>query len=144
MSWKSLVPLWGIFVFFFGYLPFFHYTSAHEVGIMLNKVDGTIRLDTTGFNISSPWTLVAKMEARPQRVCIESVAKVLTCKLAVFVPEHFRELIQLEGFRYFWLDNRLSLNLGYKEEYRGSRDLIRGYAFSSSRQHFVQVLEDLH
>lgn len=125
------------------YLPFFHYTSAHEVGIKFDKWNGIVSRDTPGFNLSPPWVLVAKMETRPLRVCIESVAKVINCKLAEFVPTAFQEFAQREGFRYYWWDNRLSFNSGYHDEYRGSRDLIRGYAFGVSDQRFVRVLETL-
>jgi hypothetical protein len=137
----ALLLLVAWFLFF--YLPFFHYTAAHEVGIKLNRVDGKISLDKPGFNLSAPWVWVAKVEARPQRVCIESVAKAINCKLAVFQPNEFRELVKREGFRYYWWDNRLSVNFGHKEEYRGSRNLIRGYAFSNAEQGFIKVLEHI-
>jgi hypothetical protein len=126
------------------YLPFFHYTDAHEVGIKRNQLDGTLSIDTPGFNITAPWIFVAKMETRPQRVCVESAAKVINCKLAIFRPTEYLEFVQREGFRYYWWDNRISFNSAYAEEYRGSRDLIRGYAFSTAKQNFVEVIQHIN
>ena len=84
------------------------------------------------------------MEIRPMRVCVETVAKVISCKLAEFLPSGFTEFVQREGFRYYWWDNRISFNFGYNEEYRGGRDLVRGYAFAVTNQKFIRVLETLH
>lgn len=139
-----LAVLAGSTLIFGFYLPFVHYTAVNEVGIMFNRMDGEVRADTPGLHLSAPWVFVAKVDTRPQRACITSVAKTMTCKLARFVPTHYAEFVKREGFRYYWWDNRISFNLGYFEEYRGVRDVIRGYAFSGAKQKFVEVMEDIH
>ncbi len=120
------------------YFSCFHYTNIHEVGVVKNMVSGALSHDESGFHFSAPWVLVAKLDTRPQRVCITSRARVMHCRLARVDANNYQALVAREGFRYYWWDNRLSLNLGYDEEYRGIRDLIRGYAFAEEKVEFVK------
>lgn len=124
------------------YFPFFHYTSIHETGIMKNMVSGKIQLDNPGFHFNVPWILVSKVDTRPQRVCITSVTRTMNCKLARFMPLQYQKLIEREGWKYYWWNNRISFNYGYSDEYRGFRDLIRGYSFSEERNMpFIEIME---
>lgn len=143
MRLSTKIAIAAILIALAFYLPFFHYTGANQVGIQWNKFDGSITTDTPGFNVTSPWVLVAKVDTRPQRVCVESVAKVINCKLAAIRPSAYRQLVAREGFRYYWWDNRLSFNFGYGNEYRGTRDLVRAYAFSPTQQEFVQIFSEI-
>ena len=131
-------------VTFLGWICFVHYVGQYEVALRFNKVSGELSLDGPGFYISFPWVFAAKIETTPQRVCVTSVTKTMTCKLARFIPAGYTQFAKREGFRYYWWDNRISFNFGYPDEYRGTRDLIRGYAFSGAKQNFVEVMEDLH
>ena len=134
MRWLViLIASLGIF-----YFPFFHYTSIHEVGIVKNMVSGDLSRDEPGFHFSAPWILVAKLDTRPQRVCITSKSRVMNCRLARVDANNYQALVAREGFRYYWWDNRVSVNFGYDEEYRGIRDLIRGYAFAEEKVEFVK------
>lgn len=56
-------------------------------------------------------------------------------------------------FRLFWVTsvdkhefafsfNRFSFNGSYPEEYRGWRDVMRGYAYSTKRYPFIKILEE--
>jgi hypothetical protein len=135
--WAPLLAVASAFALLV-YLPLFHYTGQHEVGLKFNPFMGTVQADTPGFNFSAPWVAVAKLDTRPQRVCVTTVAKVLVCKLVRFNPEGYSEFVKREGFRYYWLDNRISFNFGYAEEYRGVRDLLRGYAFEGTPQKFLE------
>jgi len=124
------------------YFPFLHYVSPGEYGIRFNSVSGDISVDQPGIYITPPWLIVAKVDALPQRVCITSVAKTIYCKLAQFKPEKLSDFVAREGFRYYWWDNRFSFNLGYAEEYRGIRDVMRGYALSGAKQNFIVLSDD--
>jgi hypothetical protein len=139
---------WGVAaataLFCMVYLPLFHYTAVHEVGIMHNRISGVVSVDTPGFHLTPPWVFVAKVDTRPQRVCIESVARVVTCRLAMFNRAAYQEFVAREGFRYYWWDNRFSVNFGHDNEYRGTRNIVRAYAFSNASQSFVYTLKEFN
>ena len=65
-----------------------------------------------------------------------------SAKLIQFNPEYWREFVDVEGWRYYWLANRFSFNFGYEEEYRGMRDLMRGYAYSAKQYLFLNILKE--
>jgi len=44
-----------------------------------------------------------------------------------------------EGFKYFWLQNRLSFNISSDHEYRGLDYTLRGYAFTDEDFDFVSI-----
>lgn len=131
-------------ILFLSYLLFFHYTSQHEVGLVMNKLNGEVYIDTPGIHLTPAWFKVSKIDKRPQRVCISSTSKTVTCKLVVFEKNYFQEFVKREGFRYYWWDNRFSFNSGHSEEYRGIRDVLRGYAFSNAKLKFLKILEEIH
>lgn len=125
-----------------GYCAFINHNEAYHAGIAWNFVSGELWLQEGGYHITSPWTLVTRVDTRPQRVCITSASRVaFNCKLVQFRREAWREFVVTEGWRYYWCSNRLSLNLGYREEYRGLRDILRGYAYSERQYPFLTVLE---
>ncbi len=122
--------------------PFVHYTAANEIGITRNVVTGEIGRDHPGWNLSAPWVMAAHVDTRPMRVCVSSTAHAYNCRLAQFVPDFYQEFVEVEGFRYYWWANRLSFNLGYDEEYRGMRDVLRGYAYDIRPYAFVRVTNE--
>lgn len=125
------------------YLPFVHHTDPHQVAIARNLFTGRLELDSVaGFNLTAPWVKVVRIDTRPARVCITSATRGFNCKLVQFVPSAYRQFVAVQGFRYYWLANRISFNSGYDEEYRGMRDILRGYAFSAQQYPFVRVLEE--
>ncbi len=124
------------------WLAFVHYTDYGHVGIMRDVFSGEIKLDTPGWNVSAPWVEVAKVDTRPMRVCVTSAGRGYDCKLVQFVPTEYREFVTTEGFYYYWWANRVSFNWGYDEEYRGTRDLLRGYGYSAKKYPFVKVLQE--
>ena len=125
------------------YAAFVNHNEAYEVGIAWNFASGDLWLQEGGYHVTTPWTLVARLDTRPQRVCITSASPVaFNCKLVQFEARQWRSFVQTEGWRYYWLANRFSLNFGYREEYRGFRDILRGYAFSARRYPFIGVLEE--
>lgn len=132
--------LLGVVVAF--YLGFVNYTDQYHVGITWNLFSGELMLqEKAGFHCSPPWMLVSRIDTRPTRVCITSTSRAYNCKLVQFEPGAYREFVKTQGFRYYWLANRLSFNSGYDEEYRGMRDILRGYAFGVEQYPFVTVLE---
>lgn len=125
------------------WLVFVNHVDQYQAGIAWNFATGEMWLQEPGYHLTAPWTLVARADLRPQRVCITSASHAaFNCRLAQFRKEAWREFVATEGWRYYWLSNRLSLNLGYREEYRGFRDILRGYAFSARRYPFVEILEE--
>lgn len=127
-------------VFALIYLPFFHYTEPTQVGIVRNLVTGDLKLDTPGWNVTAPWVSAAKIDTRPMRVCITSAGRGFNCRLVEFQPEAYREFVATEGFYYYWWANRISFNFGYDDEYRGVKDLLRGYAYSVKQYPFVRTV----
>ncbi len=124
------------------YLLFLHYTEVGWIGIERNVVSGELRADTPGWNMTSPWTFVAKIDTRPVRVCVIAVSRGFNCRLVQFQPAAYKSLVETEGFRYYWWDNRISFNFGYAEEYRGIRDLMRGYGYSVKQYPFIKVIRE--
>ena len=125
----------------FFYLGFVHYTEPTEVGVKWNLVSGEISADErSGFHFTPPWVLVANIDTRPVRVCVTSASRSVNCKLVQFDKNYCRQLVEAEGFRYYWWDNRISFNLGYSDEYRGQKDLMRGYAYSVKDFPFIKTI----
>lgn len=125
------------------YLSCLSFLDQYHVGLTRNLATGAVTCDTRGgFHFSWPWVQVSRIDTRPARVCLTSASKAFNCKLVKFEPRAFAEFIRVQGFQYYWWANRLSFNSGYNEEYRGMRDLLRGYAFGIKQYPFVTTLED--
>lgn len=140
MSKKIISILSGLGLVISFYLLCIHYTDINEVAICRNEFTGNLWLDDkAGISITSPWTRAVIIDTRPIRVCVSSSSRSFNCRLVEFDKTGWRELIELEGFRYFWLDNRLSYNSGYDDEYRGMKDLLRGYSFDANKRTFIKV-----
>lgn len=121
-----------------------NFREPHELGITWNLFSGERSAQVRGgWNIRPPWVLLSEVDTRPQRVCITSSSHAAAnCKLVQFVPEHYQEFLAQEGFRWYWWANRVSINWGHEETYRGMQDILRGYAFSSEQYPFVRVLDE--
>ncbi len=125
------------------YLALVNYLDQYEVGIARNVYSGELTLqDRPGFQVTAPWVRVSAIDTRPMRVCITSSTRAYNCKLVQFVPSEFKTFVITQGFEYYWFVNRFSFNSGYTEEYRGMKDLMRGYAFSAKPYPFVKILEE--
>jgi hypothetical protein len=120
-----------------------HYLEPSEIAITRNYLSGDVgHMTKAGWNITPPWVLISKIDTRPVRVCITTSGRGFNCKLVQFNPEAYEEFVATEGFRLYWWGNRVSFNLGYREEYRGMKDILRGYAFGTRKYKFITVLED--
>jgi len=141
---KLLVIIGGLLtaVVMLFYLSCVHFSGITQIGIMQNWTTGELKLDTPGWNISPPWVSVAKIDTRPMRVCVTTAGRGFNCKLVEFVSGEFKAFVETEGFHYYWWYNRVSFNWGYDEEYRGMKDVLRGYAYGVKRYPFVRVLRD--
>lgn len=138
---RASLAIGGILFAF--YLGFVNYTEPNEVGVAWNRFIGDLQLqDDAGFHLTAPWVSVSRIDIRPIRVCVTSAGRGFNCKLIRFEPTAYREFVAVEGFRYWWWANRVSFNLGYHEEYRGMKDLLRGYAYSVKRYSFVTTIMD--
>jgi hypothetical protein len=132
-------PFLAIFIF---YIACMSHIRPSEVGIARNELSGELWLQPPGYHITPPWVLVARADTRPTRVAVTSAGKGYSSKLVRFKPEFYREFIATEGFRYYWWANRLSFNFGYKEEYRGWIDILRGYAYSPRHYPFLETIDE--
>lgn len=141
---KRLGVLGGLLLLAVGlfYFSCVHYSGITQVGMMRNWITGELKLDTPGWNTSSPWVSVAKADTRPMRVCVTTAGRGFNCKLVEFVPGEYKKFVETEGFHYYWWYNRVSFNWGYDDEYRGMKDVLRGYAYGVKQYPFVRVLRD--
>jgi hypothetical protein len=73
---------------------------------------------------------------------VPSAGRGWSAKLVQFEPKAYQEFVATEGFRYYWWANRFSVNFGYRDEYRGIKDIFRGYAYSDKKYPFLTVLEE--
>ncbi len=136
----TFISLFGILLFYFLFL---NYTEPTELGITRNEITGTTWVqETGGWKITWPWVLVSVVDVRPLRVAVHSAGHGYCAKLVQFDRDHWKEFIATEGFYYYWWANRISFNLGYNEEYRGMKDLMRGYAFSNVKYPFIVILNE--
>lgn len=116
-----------------------NHVEPGEVGIERNILSGEMSLQTAGWHFTSPFSRVARIDIRPMRVSITTSGHGYSSKLVRFNTDEWELFVKTEGFRYYWWDNRLSFNSGYAEEYRGLRDIIRGYAYSDIIPPFIIV-----
>ncbi len=125
------------------YLLFLNFTEPTEIGIARNWITGEMKLqERSGWHISAPDVWVARIDTRPMRVAVTSAGHGYSGKLVQFDPEEWREFVQTEGWHYYWWYNRFSFNFGYSEEYRGMKDIMRGYAFAAKKYSFIKILNE--
>ncbi len=117
-----------------------HFTPVGRMSIMRNHFTGEISHDTPGFHITPPWVQAAQIDLRPMTLCITSAGRGYNCRLVQFVPEHYEEFVEVEGFRYYWLANRISFNCGHDRTYRGFEDIMRGHAFGAESYNFIREI----
>ena len=135
----SLAAMLGILL-----LGTVNYLEPIEVGLTWNPLTGERGLQSrAGWHLTPPRVMESTVNTSPERLCLTSAAhSAVNCRLVQFVPEHYRDFLEVEGFRWYWWSNRFSFNFGYHEEYRGVRDVLRGYAFSSQPYPFIRVLRE--
>jgi hypothetical protein len=143
MTPRRLLVAIGIFLLGVGFCSV-NYLENTEVGLTWNPLTGEKDIQQrAGWHITPPWVLETTIGTNPVRLCLTSSAHAaVNCRLVQFVPGEYRSLLEVEGFGWYWWSNRLSFNSGYSEEYRGVRDVLRGYAFSSQQYPFIHVLRE--
>jgi len=124
------------------YLLFLNHTEPTELGIARNLLTGNMWTQHAGWHCTLPWTLVSVIDTRPVRVSVQSSGRGFSARLVHFVPDQWREFVNTEGFKYYWWSNRISFNLGYAEEHRGMKDIMRGYAYGKKEYPFIQTLTE--
>jgi len=126
----------------FSYFAFYNYVEPTETGIAWNPISGKRFLQKPGRHITALWVRVSRIDLRPQRICVTSAGRGFNCRLVQFNPIEFELFVRTEGFYYYWWANRLSFNYGYPDEYRGMRDLLRGYAYGVRQYAFVKTIRE--
>ena len=119
------------------WLFFFSFNTYHHISIKRNWITGTTELLEPGFTITAPWVQIIRIDIRPVRVCIECSCRNAQCNLIAFNKEGWQDFLAIEGFRYYWLANRLSFNFGNSNEYRGMSNILRGYGFDDKQYSFI-------
>ena len=137
---KSLIVFFCLFV---SYIMFYHHTESYEWCITRNVITGEMKPDQhSGFHFTAPWVLASKIDTRPRKVCIASASRNMNCRLVQFDTTYWKELVQYEGFHYYWWYNRISFN-GSQETYRGVDNLLLGHAYGATRGKFVKILQEV-
>ncbi len=138
---RILLLLSSIWILF--YIFYFYNVDSYHAAISRDLISGKTYIEqSTGWQVSSPWVQVVKIDMRPFKICLTSTTSTINCKLVQFDTTGWKELISRESFQYYWFRNRLSFNSGYQEEYRGFKDILRGYAFNTSDTvHFIKFVE---
>lgn len=141
-KWIS-VPLSAVLLVYVLYASFITHNEPTQIGIARNLITGEMwSQDDGGYFFSAPWTWVARIDTRPVRVAVTSGGHGYSGRLVQFDKNYWKEFVEIEGWRYWWWSNRISINFGYDEEYRGMRDILRGYAYSPKHYPFVVILEE--
>lgn len=140
---RFIVPTSIIFLLILIYAAFINHTEPTEIGIARNMVTGKMWIqEEGGFHITPPWVWVTCVPTHPVRVAVMSSGRGYSAKLVQFEKRHWKEFVALEGWRWYWFDNRFSINFSYDEEYRGIKDILRGYAYSPKQYPFLVILEE--
>lgn len=125
------------------YLTCFAYLDTYHIAIDRNIFTGENTIDSThGFELSAPWVMVSRIDTRPMAVNIPSSARVLNRRLVQFVPAHWKEFVDMEGYEYWWWRNRYSWNFGHDEENKGIKDVFIGYAYSGVQHKFLREIKE--
>jgi hypothetical protein len=127
---------------FFCFLMFVNFVGPTEIGIARNRLNGKMWKQCAGVHVSLPWVWVTTIDTRPVRVSVTTAGHGRSGMLVQFNPEAWEEFVQIEGWHWYWWYNRLSFNLGYREEYRGMRDILRGHAYGAKKYSFLKILEE--
>ena len=132
---------WAVLVV---YLAFFNYVGPDEIGISKNIFSEEVNVQNNqGWYATAPWVRVSKIPTKPFPVSVDSAGRGRgMVKWVQFNPNHWKDFIFEEGFRWWWLDNRLSINLGHDRESRGVENVLRGYAFDKRTHPFLFVIDD--
>lgn len=139
---KRLIVLYGnICLFWFvAYLACFNWIEPTQIGLAKNVFTKRVWVIEGGMHFGAPWVLVSRVDTKPIRVSVPSAGKGTNSKLVQFDPKYWNEFINTEGWHYYWWANRLSFNFGYKDEHRGFKDIMRGYAYNAKRYPFINML----
>ena len=121
------------------YLSLMNYAEPIEAPIMWNRFSGELSLQQSGWHFTVPWVSVSVIDTTPLRVCVPTTGRDVGCKLVQFKREGYKEFVATQGFRYWWWSNRVSFNWGYDDEYRGMKDILRGYAYSGTAYPFLEI-----
>lgn len=126
------------------YLTMFYYSGRNDFVLTQNILTGEVQPEThKGYHLTYPWILASKIDDRPHRFCIPSATRNMSCKLVKFDTSKWKDLIEYEGFHYYWWYNRFSFNSG-QETYKGVDNLLFGHSWGNSRGRFVIILDSVN
>ena len=131
--------LWVSLALFIFWLTSITYVNYHSISISRNIINGELDIEYPGIHISPPWVQTSNLDIRPFKACVDCGCRSLNCKLISFNPKSWKSFVMREGFKYYWWSNRISFNMGYENEYRGIHSILRGYAFSDTKDEFIVI-----
>lgn len=137
-KWYSL----SLLILLLFYFTCFNFVHPYHIGIKWDFITGELEKQKPGIYITAPWTRVSDIDLEPFRVCITSTSRSSNCLLVSFNEDKWQEFVKMQGFSYWWWNNRFSFNSGYDDEYRGFKDVLRGYAYGNKKYDFIIVEED--
>jgi hypothetical protein len=113
----------------FGFYIFcLNHVDLNEIGIAYNSADGQMKIQATGWHITSPMVRVTYLPTVPIQVDTVHSSKVITAKMVCLNTNGVHELIRLQGFSY-------SLGTGFNS-------IMKGYAFSGNKYPFLDILQE--
>ncbi len=117
----------GLFLY---YLLCLNHVSINEVGLAYDSRDGTVIVQHPGWHRTHPLVRATYINTQPFQVDLnmgmQREVRVLNVKLVRFVPEHAKEFVAIEGFRYYQ---------------NGNPYMFAPYAFSGKTYPFLEVLD---
>lgn len=116
---------------FFYYMLCINHVSINEIGIAYDSRDGSIATQHPGWHITSPMVKATTISTLPFRVDLDiahTSSRVLNVKIVRFVPEHAKDFIDTQGFRYYG---------GF-----GMERIFTPYAFSGKKYSFLEIIQD--
>ena len=129
-------------ILFLSYCTFYYHSYSWEFVITRNIISGETKPEVrSGHHFTLPWVLASKIDTRPHKVCIASASRNMNCRLVQFDTSQWKNLLEYEGFYYYWWYNRISFSLS-QDNYRGVDNLLLGHAYGKTRGSFVKILED--
>jgi hypothetical protein len=94
----SISFMFGVFLV---YLLFWNHVDYNEIGIAYNSRTGELNKQDVGWHFTPPWVKVTYIPTIPIRVEFDQYSKFVLPKLVKFNPEHYKDFVNIEGFRYY-------------------------------------------
>lgn len=118
-----------IFISFMFWILCLNCVKFGTIGIAYNYYTGKVSTQKRlGWHFTSPSVKVSYISLLPMKLIIPSMAKVISYKMVKFNPDGIDEFIKLQGVDFTAYD---------------IENILLGYAFSSRRYTFLDIIEEV-